>query len=157
MKWSILFFLFLCACSDTANKKGSSADSARELPPVAKPVPVEPEAEDTSGTKKQIEISSAYSNARFKDVRVQRTGNHEFLITGKGQIFEANFNWVIEDGHEEIIQGHEATDAGAPAWGNFSFRVNVEKKRPNSTLHLVLYEVSAEDGSRKYQLPLLLY
>ena len=103
MKVFIFFLLLLCACSDAANNKESSADSAVVAPPEAKPVQVQPEAEDTSGIKNHIEISSAYSNARFKDVRVQRTGDHEFLITGKGQIFEANFNWVIEDGQEEVI------------------------------------------------------
>lgn len=101
--------------------------------------------------------SKTYSNKRFKDVTVKKTGEHEFLVEGKGQIFEANFNWVIEDGHEELKQGHNTTDAGAPAWGNFSFVVDAPKKRANSTLHLVLFEISAKDGSRQHQLPLLLY
>ena len=101
--------------------------------------------------------SKTYSNERFKDVTVNKTGDHEFLIQGKGQIFEANFSWVIEDGHEELKQGHTMTDAGAPEWGNFSFTVNAPKKRANSTLHLVLFESSAQDGSRQYELPVLLY
>ena len=29
--------------------------------------------------------------------------------------------------------------------------------RPNSTLTLILFETSAEDGSRQYELPLVLY
>ena len=101
--------------------------------------------------------AKVYSNQRFKDVTVKKTGNHEFLVQGKGQIFEANFSWVVEDGHEELKNGHNMTDAGAPEWGNFSFAVNVSKKRPNSTLHLVLFEISAEDGSRQHELPIFLY
>jgi hypothetical protein len=49
------------------------------------------------------------------------------------------------------------TDAGAPAWGNFSFTVDAPKKNANSTLHLILFELSSKDGSRQYELPILLY
>jgi hypothetical protein len=98
-----------------------------------------------------------YSNQRFKDVTIKQVGPHEFRIKGKGQIFEASFGWVIEDGHEELQQGYATTDAGAPEWGNFSFVVNAQKIRPNSTLHLVLYETSAKDGSRQYELPIPLF
>ena len=98
-----------------------------------------------------------YTNTRFKDVTVTNLGNNKYRITGKAQIFEANFSWVIEDGHEELEKGNAMTDAGAPEWGNFTFTVNAKKKRNNSTLHLILFEASAKDGSRQYQLPVPLY
>ena len=98
-----------------------------------------------------------YSNARFKEVRVQKTGDHQFRIQGKGQIFEASFSWVVEDGHDELKKGFQMTDAGAPEWGNFDFTLEVEKKRTNSTLTLILFESSPKDGSRQYELPLPLY
>ena len=98
-----------------------------------------------------------YSNQRFKDVTVEKTGEHSFLIRGKGQIFEASFNWVVEDGHEELQKGYTTTDAGAPEWGKFSFTVDVSKKRENSKLNLILFEISAKDGSRQYELPIFLY
>ena len=101
--------------------------------------------------------AKTYSNARFKEVTVEKIGEHKFLIKGKGQIFEASFNWVVEDGHEEIKKGFEMTDAGAPEWGNFKFTIDVQKKDPNSTLHLILFESSAKDGSRQYELPVTLY
>ena len=98
-----------------------------------------------------------YSNARLEDVRVAQIGDHKFRIQGKGQIFEASFNWVVEDGHTELKYGFQMTDAGAPEWGNFDFILDVSKKRPNSALHLILFESSAKDGSRQYELPLYLY
>ena len=97
-----------------------------------------------------------YSNFRFRNVTVEKTGENRFTIKGQGQIFEAGFGWVVEDGHYELLKGFEMTDAGAPEWGNFSFTIEVKKQRPNSTLMLVLYETSANDGSRQYELPLLL-
>ena len=98
-----------------------------------------------------------YANKRFKDVTVEKVGENKFRIRGKGQIFEASFSWVIEDGHEELKKGYEMTDAGAPEWGNFDFTVEAIKKRPNSTLHIVIYEISAKDGSRQYELPIPLF
>ncbi|MEO6541882.1 MAG: Gmad2 immunoglobulin-like domain-containing protein [Ferruginibacter sp.] len=98
-----------------------------------------------------------YANARFKDVVVEQTGDHKFLIKGKAQVFEANISWVVEDGHEELKKGFQMTDAGAPAWGNFTFSIDVQKKRQNSTLTLILFESSAKDGSRQHELPISLY
>lgn len=102
-------------------------------------------------------IPKVYSNERFKDVTVERLAEHKFLIRGKGQIFEASFNWVVEDGHEELKQGFQMTDAGAPEWGNFNFTLDVEKRRENSILTLILFESSPEDGSRQHELPVFLY
>ena len=59
-------------------------------------------------TQPSIDTTKVYSNDRFKDVTVKQLGEHEFRITGKGQIFEANFGWVIEDGHNELQQGHHS-------------------------------------------------
>ena len=98
-----------------------------------------------------------YSNQRFRNVTVEKSGENTFTIRGQGQIFEANFSWVIEDGHFELQKGFTMTDAGAPEWGNFSFTVTAPKKNPNTTLHIILFESSPKDGSRQYELPVLLY
>lgn len=94
-----------------------------------------------------------FSNTRFKNVYVEKINDTSFRITGKAQVFEAAFSWVVEDGHNELIKGHGMTDAGAPEFGNFSFVVNAKKQRANSTLHLILFEASAKDGSRQHELP----
>jgi hypothetical protein len=101
--------------------------------------------------------ATVYANQRFRNVTVTRTDESTFTIKGQGQIFEANFGWVIEDGHEELQTGHQMTDAGAPEWGNFSFTVTAQKRNPNTTLHIILFESSAMDGSRQHELPVLLY
>jgi hypothetical protein len=98
-----------------------------------------------------------FSNDRFQNVLVERISDSTFRISGKGQVFEAAFSWVIEDGHNEIKTGHSMTDAGAPAWGNFSFEVTAAKRNTNSVLHLILFESSAKDGSRQHELPIMLY
>jgi hypothetical protein len=154
----VLFSIMLASCDTVTKHEKTSGDTAVLMKPENNQYEDRETREDTVDAKQELSpVSQVYANERFKNVQVKKTGDHQYLITGKAQIFEASFSWVIEDGHEELKQGHEMTDAGAPAWGNFSFTIDVEKKRPNTNLHLVLFEASAKDGSRQYELPLLLY
>ena len=98
-----------------------------------------------------------FSGERFRNVRVEKIGDSTFELTGEAQVFEAAFSWVIEDGHNELQKGHGTTDAGAPAWGKFSFTVTAPKPGPNGVLHLILFEASAKDGKRQHELPVVLY
>jgi hypothetical protein len=147
----LMVILSACNANDKAGKTTVISDSVTNKTDNTR---VDDKADDTIKPPKPPVV---YSNARFKDVTVEKIGEQKFRIKGKGQIFEANFGWVIEDGHEELKQGFQMTDAGAPEWGNFDFTVEAIKKRANSTLHLILFETSAKDGSRQYELPVLLY
>jgi hypothetical protein len=89
------------------------------------------------------------ANEGFRNVTVRKQSDSTFLVAGEARVFEAAFSWVVEDGHNEIRTGHETANGGAPAWGAFSFPVTVSKDRANSTLHLLLFENSARDGSRR--------
>lgn len=115
--------------------------------------------QQTQGHKADTVIPpvKTYFNKRFRDVTVVSLEENSYRVSGLGQIFEANFNWIVEDGHEELMKGYQMTDAGAPEWGRFDFTINVQKKRENSTLTLVLFESSAMDGSRQHELPIVLY
>ena len=152
----LLIAASLFACNDRSrdNRHAGTDINAPTSDSVSRKQADTAEAEDTAAAASRP--PKTYSNARFKDVTVIRTGDHLYTVRGKGQIFEANFGWVVEDGHEELQQGHQMTDAGAPEWGAFSFTVKAEKKRPNSTLTLILFETSARDGSRQHQLPITL-
>ena len=98
-----------------------------------------------------------YSNERFRNVTVEKVSGDTFRVKGEGQIFEASFSWIVEDGHNELKEGHEMTDAGAPKWGKFDFTLDVAKNRENSTLTLILFETSANDGSRQHELAITLF
>jgi Immunoglobulin-like domain of bacterial spore germination. len=133
--------------SDTSTKKITAAETARL---------VKKKITDTIAISKIQPAVNIYSNKRFKNVTVEKTGINKYLVKGTAQIFEATFTWVIEDGHEELQKGFAMTDAGAPEWGKFSFTIEAVKKRANSVLHLILFESSAKDGSHQYELPILL-
>ena len=113
---------------------------------------------DTTQIEKSIktnkEITKEYSNQRFRKVIVEKIASEKYHIQGEAQIFESNFNWVIEDGHNELKKGHEMTDAGAPEWGKFDFIIDNPKKNDYATLTIILFEISAKDGSRQYELPI---
>ena len=138
MRYLLLLFIILCSC-----KREQKVES--EI--------IEPTS-DTVSIPVETLPTKHFSNARFQEVSVEKTAENTFHISGKAQIFEASFSWVVEDGHNELAQGHEMTDAGAPEWGKFSFDVTVDKEQENSTLTLILYEASAKDGSRQHQLPI---
>ena len=145
----MLSFIILVACNN--NEQIKTTDKVDTLKTTPETLNV------TKETEPEVPLPKTYSNKRFRDVTVERVGQDTFLVRGQGQIFEANFNWIVEDGHEELKKGFHMTDAGAPEWGNFEFAINVTKKRKNSTLMLVLFESSPKDGSRQYELPIALY
>lgn len=150
MRCLILFLLIaLVACNNNEHIKATTkVDTIKTIPDTL---------EVNKESKPEVPLPKAYSNKRFKDVTVEKVGQDTFLVRGQGQIFEANFNWVVEDGHEELKKGFQMTDAGAPEWGKFEFTISVHKKRKNSTLTLILFESSPKDGSRQYELPITLY
>lgn len=143
--------IILIACNaNEPGKSGMKTDAPRSS--VENNLPTQGNKTDTV-----IPLVKTYFNKRFRDVTVVKLEANRYRISGLGQIFEANFNWIVEDGHEELMKGYQMTDAGAPEWGRFDFTINVQKKRENSTLTLVLFESSAMDGSRQHELPIVLY
>jgi hypothetical protein len=147
----------LLSCTEPAHDKSMDADNDT----IRKPGTLPAETPDTpQATKPSAAPDSSrpktYANQRFRAVTVQKIGEDKYTVKGEGQIFEASFSWVVEDGHNELLSGHQMTDAGAPEWGKFSFTIEAKKARPNSTLTLILFEASAKDGSRQHQLPIVL-
>lgn len=145
----MLSLILLVACNNNKQIEPTVKDDTLKTIPET--------VEETKETEAEALLPKTYSNERFKDVTVERINEDTFIVRGKGQIFEANFNWIVEDGHEELKKGFNMTDAGAPEWGKFEFTINVQKKRENSTLTLILFESSPKDGSRQYELPITLY
>src|SRR6476469_10152800 len=98
------YLMIFCLCAMTACMKEGKAPAAKQI---EKPVTNEP----------TIPQAKIYSNERFHEVAVKMLAAGKYQVTGKAQVFEAAFSWVVEDGHNELASGHEMTDAGAPAWG----------------------------------------
>jgi hypothetical protein len=145
-----VFAILLVVCLSACNGRGREANENK----AGDSLPHKVDSTDAAETPVSAgsDAVKTYSNARFRDVTVQEIDSGRFVIQGQAQIFEANFGWVVEDGHQELKKGFEMTTAGAPEWGDFMFPIAVEKRRPNSTLTLVLFDSSAKDGSRQHEL-----
>ena len=144
----LIFLLFILITS--CNKKEKTTQETQ------KPVKMS----DTVQLKKTVSSNTSlkhYSNERFRNVTIEKVSGDKFRVKGEGQIFEASFNWIVEDGHDELKKGYEMTDAGAPEWGKFDFKVDVATNSKNSTLIIILFEISAKDGSRQHELPIVLF
>ncbi|HEY0040651.1 MAG TPA: Gmad2 immunoglobulin-like domain-containing protein [Flavisolibacter sp.] len=147
-------FLFAWIAFASCNNSNVSSEPIRGHDSSTAPgTPANTMVDDTATKLPANAARKLYSNVRFKEVNVEKRGENKYRIRGKGQIFEARFGWVVEDGHNELAQGFEDTNAGAPEWGSFDFTVEVKKARTNSVLHLVLFETSAKDGSRVHECP----
>lgn len=114
---------------------------------------------DTIQVEKPIEkteVLKEYKNDRFRKVTVEKLGGDKFRVRGEAQVFEATFNWNVEDGHFILKEGFTTTTMGAPEWGSFDFAFEVKKAEANSSLTLILFERSAKDGSIQHELPISL-
>ena len=127
---------------------------SEEATPVSTTIPTD--NADTEKPTVMLLETKKYANDRFRKVTVEKVAEHKFRIQGEAQVFEANINWSVEDGHKELKKGFTTATIGAPEWGKFDFTVEAEKKKENSTLQLVLFERSMKDGSRQYELAIVL-
>ena len=140
-----IFLLILFSCN---KKTDTVAEKSDTLVPGDSVQIVVPKPEKVKAQK--------FANERFREVAVEKMGNQQFHVTGEAQVFEANLSWVIKKGNTELKEGFAMTDAGAPAWGKFDFIVTIEKTDENSNLRLILFESSAKDGSRQFELPIII-
>jgi hypothetical protein len=153
MRLTTFFFLLLILAGCTSIEEESTATENE----TTETTPENGETEREKPDEMKPASEESYSNDRFRDVWVERLGEHQFRVKGRARVFEANVSWVVEDGHVELKEGFVTADAGGPEWGAFDFTLEVEKQRPHSTLTLVLFESSAKDGSRVGELAVPLY
>ncbi len=145
MKYTIwIITLLFFACKETKSSDTKSDENFVANDTIQTSEPVEPEKE----------VVNEFANERFRQVTIEKKEEDKYRVQGHAQVFEASINWVVEDGHNELKNGFATTDAGAPKWGKFDFTVEVKKTNEYSTLHIILFEVSAKNGSRQYELPI---
>jgi len=81
-----------------------------------------------------------------------------FKVTGTANTFEATFNYELKDASGKVLSKHFVTaSSGSGTRGTFRFTVPYEVENPQQGT-LVVFEISAENGSRinESELPLQL-
>ncbi|MFA9559151.1 Gmad2 immunoglobulin-like domain-containing protein [Evansella sp. AB-rgal1] len=84
-----------------------------------------------------------YTPAPYSEV------TNQVLVRGAARVFEATFQYEIEDGHNVLASGYSIATDGAPEWGEFEIVIDFDEKEvTNDSLTLILFEGSPKDGSR---------
>jgi hypothetical protein len=111
------------------------------------------ETTDTTGNDSgKINLDSTFSNESFRNVTVKKLEQNRFYISGEAKVFEATINFVVETDNKILIENFTTAEIGAPEWGKFHFTAEIDSKDFSKKLKLILFESSAEDGSRLHQL-----
>lgn len=95
----------------------------------------------------KIEIPA--ENNAFRNVSVEGAQG-EYIVSGEARVFEAQFMYMVEDGHNIFIDETPVMVAeGGPAWSPFKINISIDQEDlpKNGTLTLILFERSAKDDS----------
>jgi hypothetical protein len=146
---SLSCLLILTACpSDPANRAVTDHEMGDTTPIIGlEHVDVAREVEDDYRI-----AGRTFQNEKFRNVKVEQLDSNRFRITGEARVYEANVNYVIEDGHYELKQGFITAANAAPEWGGFQETITFERRDRNRPVHLILFEESADDGLRQEEL-----
>ncbi len=72
----------------------------------------------------------------------------DIVIKGLARVYEGTVLYELEDGHNILDKGFTTATEGAPGWGEFDIIIKLDKEVANDSGSVILYEESAEDGSR---------
>jgi hypothetical protein len=78
----------------------------------------------------------------------------KIVIKGLARVFEGTVLYEFEDGHNILDEGFTTATEGALGWGEFEINIDIDEEVANNIGNIILYEESAEDGSRKNELVL---
>jgi hypothetical protein len=150
----LIFLLFIAGCIENQAEKNTGTIQGERTDSVSA-VFADTAVEIIDSTL-DAEHHEIISNGRFRNISITKTDT-VFTITGQARVFEATIDWVIEDRQQVIKKGYVNAGKGAPEWGNFKLTIRLKKPSTNSSVKLILFETSANDGSRQYEVPLTLY
>lgn len=130
----------------------------QEAEPVSNPAAADKkqtnkEAKDTTDNNDREETKTV-ENEAFKimaPVPNQKIHNN-FILKGKARVFEATFQYKLEDDQHNILaEGFITADKGAPEWGDFEVEISL-KETTGTKAMLTIFEESAKDGSPQHEL-----
>lgn len=109
---------------------------------------------------RQVEITfgePALENQAFRNIMV--SGSHgNYTVAGQARVYEGTVQYEVEDGHFILDEGFTTASEGGPGWGIFKIDIQIppEDLPEYGSVRIVLFEESAEDGSRLHEIAVLL-
>ena len=119
----VLVFLLFPACLNTPEE---NTPSHKNVGASSKPIP-----------KTTTKI---YQNELFWEVSVEKIENNKYRVKGKGKNSISFLNYVVEDGHDQLLDSIATLNKDNPEWGTFNFTFEAKKKDENTTLVIALFE-----------------
>lgn len=111
----------------------------------------EPDGEETDSEGDGSQIVEENEAFRIFEPAPNTVVDNEFTVRGEARVFEGTVQYEFEDGHNILDEGFVTASAAAPEWGEFEITITFEDVAFDSGT-LILYEESAEDGSRQNEL-----
>ncbi|MBO9128965.1 Gmad2 immunoglobulin-like domain-containing protein [Bacillus sp. 165] len=148
-KQSVLLIAIIVLIASGCQNKNTAAPDTQEKPPVNEEqnTPEKPQNPEPKQEMKVVE------NEAFKITSPipEQTVDGSFILEGQARVFEASFQYRLEDGHNVLAEGHIMADAGAPEWGNFKVEITYTgATSPHAVL--TIFEGSPKDGSPQHEL-----
>ena len=101
---------------------------------------------DEEGVEKQIVIENKAFQI-FQPTPGEKV-KETIIVKGLARVYEGTVLYELEDGHNILNEGFTTATEGAPGWGEFEIIIKLDEKIANDSASVILYEESAEDGSR---------
>ncbi|HWO95049.1 MAG TPA: Gmad2 immunoglobulin-like domain-containing protein [Bacillus sp. (in: firmicutes)] len=139
-----------------------SSGCQQEVETVSPPASEEKEPNQTNTGTKDTEDhqetdqgeTKAMENEAFKIFAPapNQTIHGNFALKGEARVFEATFQYKLEDDQHNILaEGFITADKGAPEWGNFEAEISYKETTSKNAI-LTIFEESAKDGSPLHEL-----
>ena len=93
-------------------------------------------------------IKKTYQNELFWDVTVEKSETAKYSVKGKVKNSLSSFNYVVEDGHYQLLKDVVTVNKLTPEWGIFNLTFEAIKKDKNTTLILALFEKSTKANNK---------
>ncbi|MBU5594306.1 Gmad2 immunoglobulin-like domain-containing protein [Amphibacillus sp. MSJ-3] len=158
----IFSLVFITACSenrpevDNESNEGIEEDQEDEGNDQTNPETEENHSDERDQGQNEGEIVAENEAFRIFQPAPNSELDHEFTVIGQARVFEATIQYEFKDGDEIIDKGFVTASQGAPDWGDFEINFQFDELT-NPPATIIIYEESAKDGSRLYELSIPVY
>ncbi|MBM7554069.1 BsuPI-related putative proteinase inhibitor [Thalassobacillus pellis] len=123
--------------------------SINDMPIEAKPYKITKQFTVSEKTESPSEGENTLGDGEaFRNIKVSGSNGH-YTVTGEARVFEGNFMYNVEDGHNLLVDNTTyQVDEGAPAWSEFTINIDLTQEQlpQNGTITLTLFQQSAKTG-----------
>ncbi|MBC7959120.1 MAG: Gmad2 immunoglobulin-like domain-containing protein [Vallitaleaceae bacterium] len=127
------------------NNQSSEAETSSDL------IEENEETQTTQAVNETVAGEAILENEAFRIYEPVEMVNESIVIRGLASVYEGTVSYEFTDGKAILDKGFTTATEGAPGWGEFEIIIEL-KDLDVSTGTIVIFQESAEDGSRLNEL-----